>query len=98
MKKAAIWILLVVLIAGIAVAFFLWLNKPQVINVGNNTAITLLGAEYGKHHVFPKVENGRDVTPKSFDTTNDTLIVWVLEESKSNQSFDGGPLIFDGEE
>src|SRR5690242_16746177 len=60
--------------------------------------ITLLGAEYGKHHVFPKVKSGRDLPPKSFDTTNDTLIVWVLEESQSNQSLDGEPLIFDAAE
>jgi len=47
--------------------------------------------DYGKHHKAPAVKiNGairRNLGggPSSFNTTNDTLVVWILSEHKANQ-------------
>lgn len=77
-----------VLIIGIAAGAFLWLSRPQTITLGDGTKLTLLGVEYGKHHKFPTVKTtGRrgGGGPTAFDTTNDTLVVWILNEHKANQ-------------
>ncbi|HXE42090.1 MAG TPA: hypothetical protein VN516_03610, partial [Candidatus Baltobacteraceae bacterium] len=55
MKKIILWGIIFIVIAGIAIGAFLLLHKPQVINLGNGTKLTLLGVTYGKHHVAPKV-------------------------------------------
>jgi hypothetical protein len=88
MKKIILWSAVSVLIAGIAVASIWWLRRPQVITLKDGSKLTLLGVEYGKHHKFPTVKTtGRRVGggPNSFDTTNDTLVVWILNEHKGNQ-------------
>jgi hypothetical protein len=88
MKKIILWSVLSVLIAGIAVATIWWLRRPQIITLKDGSKLTLLGVEYGKHHKFPTVKTtGRRVGggPNSFDTTNDTLVVWILNEHKGNQ-------------
>ncbi len=91
MKKNIFWSVALILIIGIAVAAFLWLRKPQIITLSDGTKLTLLGVEYGKHHKFPAVKvktTGRLMGgggPTSFDTTNDTLVVWIKAEHKPNQ-------------
>ncbi|HZF01394.1 MAG TPA: hypothetical protein VE344_05800 [Methylomirabilota bacterium] len=98
MKKIILWSVVGILIAGIAVAVFLWLTKPQVIQLDKNTKLTLLGVEYGKHHKFPKVKTKVGHTsggPTSFDTTNDTLVVWILQEHKGNQGYGWQTLVYD---
>lgn len=52
--------------------------------------MTLVGVEHGKHHKYPavKLKSGAQRNnggPPSFDTTNDTLVVWILQERKRNQ-------------
>jgi hypothetical protein len=76
------------LIIGILAASIWWLRRPQVITLKDGSKLTLLGVEYGKHHKFPTVKTtGRRVGggPNSFDTTNDTLVVWISNEHKGNQ-------------
>src|SRR4051812_47810181 len=89
MKKIILWSVAGILIVTIAAGAFWWLNRPQVIHVDNNTTLTLVGVEYGKHHKFPAVKTtGRRSNrggSESFDTTNDTLVVWVLRQQKPNQ-------------
>jgi len=88
MKKIILWSVVGILIVGIAVAGFFWFRKPQTITLSDGTKLTLLGVDYGKHHKFPKAKIKGLRTgggPNSFDTTNDTLVVWILAESKGNQ-------------
>lgn len=82
--KKIIWgsVALVLLLAAVDAAIF-WLQRPQVILLKDGTKLTLVGVEYGKHHVFKGVKttgshlHGRT----SFDTTNDTLVVWIKSET-----------------
>jgi hypothetical protein len=89
MKKIIFWSAASVLMIGIAVAALLWLRKPQIITLSDGTKLTLLGVDYGKHHKFPTVKTTgrRNGGPTLFDTTNDTLVVWILSEHKGNQQW-----------
>ena len=88
MKKIVLWSVVSVLIVGIAAGAFLWLHKPQVITLSNGTKLTLVGVTYGRHHVAPKIKiaGGRARGGGGrIDSTNDTVVVWILAEHKSNQ-------------
>ena len=90
MKKIILWSIVSLVIAGIAFDALLWLRQPQVILLKDGTKLTLVGVEYGKHHKYPAVKTKSGVRrgnggPSSFDTTNDSPVVWILEEYKSNQ-------------
>ena len=98
MKKIILWSVVGILIAGIAVAGFLWLRKPQIITLSDGTKLTLLGVEYGKHHKYPTVKTSGRRTgggQSSFDTTNDTLVVWILQEHKGAQRYGWQALVHD---
>src|SRR4051812_31505642 len=94
MRKIVLWSVAGILILGLGVALFLRSRQPQVIVLENGGQMTLLGTEYGKHHEFPRVGE-RNAGPQSFDTTNDTLVAWVLEQQKRNQTIDCGALVYD---
>jgi len=88
MKKIILWSIVSAVIVGIAVDAFLWFHKPQVITLSNGTKLTLLGVTYGKHHVAPKIKiaGGRARNGGTrFDSTNDTVVVWIEAEHKPNQ-------------
>src|SRR6185369_12077300 len=92
MKKILLWTTIgLVAAAGIAAVIW-WFCRPQVVQLDKNTTLTLIGAEYGKHHKFPttKTKTGRRIgSGQSVDTTNDTLVVWVLQETKGNTQRSG---------
>jgi hypothetical protein len=89
MKKIILWSGVSILLIGILAASIWWLRKPQIIMLSDGTKLTLLGVEYGKHHKYPTVKvkatGRRGGGPTSFDTTNDTLVVWIKAEHKPNQ-------------
>jgi hypothetical protein len=89
MKKIILWSIVSILIIGILAASIWWLRRPQIITLSDGTKLTLLGVDYGKHHKYPTVKvkatGRRGGGPTSFDTTNDTLVVWILSEHKANQ-------------
>jgi hypothetical protein len=88
MKKIILWSVVLILIIGMAGAAFWWLRRPQIITLSDGTKLTLLGVDYGKHHKFPTVKTtGRRMNGGggTIDTTNDTLVVWILSEHKANQ-------------
>jgi hypothetical protein len=89
MKKIILWSVISVLVVGIAVLAIWWLRRPQIITLSDGSKLTLLGVDFGRHHKFPKVKTtGRLMGgggPASFDTTNNTLVVWILSEHKPNQ-------------
>jgi hypothetical protein len=74
--KAAFAFVAAILIAGIAVAVFLWLRLPQKIILPDGTKLTLASVTYGKVHVFSAPKIAR----KRITTATDTLCVWVREE------------------
>jgi hypothetical protein len=89
MKTKTLWWIVVSVLAAVIVAGAVWwLGRPQTITLNDGTKLTLLGVDYGKHHKFPTVkttERRVEGGPTSFDTTNDTLVVWILSEHKSGQ-------------
>jgi len=88
MKKIILWSVVSVLIVGIAIGAFLWLGKQQVITLNDGTKLTLVGVTYGKHHVAPKIKiaGGRARAGGArIDSTNNTVVVWIEAEHKSNQ-------------
>ena len=87
MKKIMLWSVVSVFIIGIAATAFWWLRRPQIITLNDGTKLTLLGVEYAKHHKYPKIKTtGQRMGggPTAFDTTNDTLVVWIMSEHKGN--------------
>ena len=74
--KSALGVIAAILIAGIAVAVFLWLRLPQKIILPDGTKLTLASVTYGKVHVFSAPKIAR----KRVATATDTLCVWVREE------------------
>jgi hypothetical protein len=87
MKKIILWSVASVLVIGILAASIWWLRRPQIITLSDGTKLTLLGVDYGKHHKFPKLSttSQRMNGGGTFDTTNDTLVVWIMSEHKANQ-------------
>jgi hypothetical protein len=86
--KVILWTILSLVIVGVAVDTFLWLNKPQIIKLSDGTTLTFMGATYGKHHVPPKIKIAGKLARGSgarMDSTNDTLVVWIAAEHKPNQ-------------
>jgi hypothetical protein len=79
-----------ILILGIIAGAIWWSLRPQAVTFSDDAKITLLKVEYGKHHAPPSVKaspataaNGRPTRTTrtgSFNTTNDTLVLWVRQE------------------
>ena len=72
----------------LAAAAVWWCWRPQTITLSDGTKLTLLRVEYGKHHKFPAVKatgSARGRGPTAFDTTNNTLVVWILSRHKAGQ-------------
>ncbi|HEY1717462.1 MAG TPA: hypothetical protein VGH42_04110 [Verrucomicrobiae bacterium] len=98
MKKIVLWGVISILIIGIFAASIWRLRRPQIITLSDGMKLTLLGVDYGRHHKYPTVKttghrNGGG--PGSFDTTNDTLVVWILSEHKANQWPNYQVLVYD---
>jgi hypothetical protein len=86
--KIVLWSVVGIIILGIAVDAILWLSRPQVILLKDGSRMTLVGVTYGKHHVAPKIKSTARARSGGgrIDTTNDTLVAWVLSEQKGNRT------------
>jgi hypothetical protein len=86
--KILLWSVVGILVVGIAVGAIVWLSRPQVITLKDGTKMTLVKVSYGKHHVAPKIKSSARAQSGGglIDTTNDTLVVWVLSEKKGNRA------------
>jgi hypothetical protein len=90
--KTILWSVVSFLVIGLAASAFWWLRRPQVITFSDDGKVTLLAVEYGKHHAPPAVTASATSTNKapvrrgngSFTTAEDTLVLWVREESDTN--------------
>jgi len=96
MKKIVIWSSISLVVMGLAVGAYLWLQKPQVIQLSDGTKLTLLGVEYGTHHKYPTARvKGAHRTTTSFDTPEKAVVVWILQEHKPNQWPNFQTLVYD---
>lgn len=98
MKKIILWTGTGIFILGILVAGVWWWSRPQVVQLDKNTKLTLLGVDYGRHHKYPaiKTKPGRRSAGGQFlDTTNDTLVVWILQEHPANNWPNYQTLVYD---
>ena len=84
--------IVLILIIGLAAGAYWWMSRPQIITFSDDAKVTLLAVQYGKHHAPPNVKASTTVTNRPaargrgpFATTNDTLVLWVREESDPNQ-------------
>jgi len=86
--KILLWSVVGILVVGIAVGSIVWLSRPQVITLKDGTKMTLVVVSYGRHHVAPKIKGSARARSGGglIDTTNDTLVVWVLSEKKGNRA------------
>ena len=75
--KTLLWIVVSVLVAAGAVW---WLWRPQTFTLSNGAKLKLVAVTYGKHQSFP----GERYQSSEFDTTNDTLFVWIEQKHKDN--------------
>ena len=79
-----------ILILGLAGGAFWWLRRPQVITFSNGDKLTLLAVDYGKKHTAPggkpatTAARGRN-NATSFNTTADTLVLWIRQDHQPNQ-------------
>jgi hypothetical protein len=69
--------IVVVLLAAGAVW---WLWRPQTYTLSNGAKLKLVAVTYGRHHDFPGDRN----QSSAFDTTNDTLVVWIEQKYKGD--------------
>ena len=100
MKKIILSGVVVILVLGAAAGTYWWISRPQVVKFSDDTTLTLLGADYGKHHTVPggKLPPApatpaarvgaivRRVGNGSLTTATDTLVVWL--RAKYDQSSD----------
>jgi hypothetical protein len=90
--KIILFSILAVLVLAIGGGVFWWVTRPQIITFGDDARVILLAVDYGKHHVPPAVKipattnrPARQSRPASFNTTNDTLIIWVRQQYDQGQ-------------
>jgi len=75
--RTLLWIVVSALAAAGAVCWLWW---PQTITLADGTKLKLVAVTYGKHQSFP----GERYQSSEFDTSNDTLFVWIEQKHKGN--------------
>lgn len=87
MKRIILWCSVVLVILALAAAGIWWHLRPQVIVLKNGTKLTFVQMTYGQHHHFRGVKstNGHLKGNMTFDTSNETAMVWIEAEHKPNQ-------------
>jgi hypothetical protein len=90
--KILLWSVVSILIIGLAGGAFWWLRRPQVITFSDDAKLTLLAVDYGKKHTPPGVKapaptaaRVRTARSAAFNTTTDTLVLWVRQEHDPKQ-------------
>ena len=78
------WLIISVLAAGIMAGVIWWLKQPQALTLNNGTKLKLVAVTYGKHHSFPGFKAPPRNRGSMFDSTNDTLFVWIEQQHKGN--------------
>jgi hypothetical protein len=74
--KIVLWSSVLFIILGLIALAVWWELRPQIITFSDDSKLTLLSVDYGKHHKTKSVTH-------SFTTTDDALVVWVREQYDS---------------
>ncbi|HEX4341897.1 MAG TPA: hypothetical protein VH255_00810 [Verrucomicrobiae bacterium] len=85
-RKIYLWAGLFVVLAAAGAAYFFFFWEKQVIKFSDDAKLTLLAVQYGTHHVPPTVKattGTRTRRATAITTTNDTLVLWILQEPNS---------------
>lgn len=79
--KTILWIGVAIVFVAIVAGAVWWELRKQIITFDDGSELTLLKVDYGKEHKTPEIKvKGAIVRGHSFNTTNDTLVVWVREQ------------------
>ena len=91
--KILLWSIVLILIIGLAASAYWWMSRPQIITFSDDAKVTLLAVQYGKRHAPPTVKASPTATNRpvargrgSFTTTDDTLVLWVREQSDASNN------------
>ncbi len=106
MKTKILSCIAILLVIGIAAGGYWWWSRPQVITFSDDSKLILLGVDYGRRHAVPggklpkaPARSGattggavRRTGNGSFNTSDDTLVVWVRAkyDYTPNQPNQGG--------
>ena len=83
-RKICLWGAPVVLLALAGAAYYFFVDHHQIIKFGDDSKVTLLAVDFGKKHVPPPIKATSGARPRrgnQFTTTNDTLVLWVQQQS-----------------
>ena len=85
--KTVAGIVFVLLVAGIVAAIVWWHWGPQTLTLSDGTKLKLLAVTYSKHQDFPGIVRSAwgPGSHSGFDSTNETLFVWIDQRRKDNQ-------------
>jgi len=79
--KVLLWVAASIVLVAVMAGAVWWELKKQIITFDDGSELTLLAVDYGQHHKSPEIKvNGGVVRGHSFETTNDTLVVWIREK------------------
>lgn len=76
--RTLLWSIAAILLIALFTGAFWWKLRPQVITFDDGSTLTLVSVDYGKHHKPAIVR-------KSFNTDQDTLVVWVKQKHDPQQ-------------
>jgi hypothetical protein len=82
--KMPMWLVAAVLAAVVVAGAVWWRKQPQTVTLNSGAKLKLVGMAYGKHHRFPGFKAPPGGQDSIFDSTNDTLFVWIEQEHKDN--------------
>jgi hypothetical protein len=86
--KILLWSVAAIVIIGLAAGAGWRLWHPQVITFDSGDKVTLLAVDFGKHHAPPSIKASATKRVRrgtTFNTTNDTLVLWVRQEHDPQQ-------------
>ena len=76
--KILVWTVVSVFVVVVVAAVAWWALRPQVLTFDDGSTLTLMGADYGIHHVSP-------TTKRAFNTATNALVVWIRLKHDPNQ-------------
>jgi hypothetical protein len=79
--KTLLWIGVAIIFAAVIAGAVWWELRKQIITFDDGSELTLLAVDYGKTHKSPEINMaGGPLRAHTFNTSNDTLVVWVYEK------------------
>jgi hypothetical protein len=83
--KMPIWLVAAVLAVAVVAVAVWWRKQPPTVTLNNGAKLKLVGVTYGKHHSFPGFKAPPQGQGSIFDSTNNTLFVWLEQQHPRNK-------------